>query len=107
MCNIAFWAQDRIYEKPTPRSNIFANFSSKDAVSEVLEHAKKLGATAAEAAMSSTSGLSVSTRMGEVETIEFNQDGGLGISVYVGNNKGSASTADLNPKTLRSVVEKP
>ena len=38
----------------------------KDAVSEVLEHAKKLGATAAEAAMSSTSGLSVSTRMGEV-----------------------------------------
>ncbi|WP_405602531.1 MULTISPECIES: metalloprotease PmbA [unclassified Pseudoalteromonas] len=78
----------------------------KDAVAEVLEHAKKLGATAAEAAMSSTSGLSVSTRMGEVETIEFNQDGGLGISVYVGNNKGSASTADLNPKTLRTVVEK-
>ncbi|QLE07485.1 metalloprotease PmbA [Pseudoalteromonas shioyasakiensis] len=78
----------------------------KDAVSEVLEHAKKLGATAAEAAMSSTSGLSVSTRMGEVETIEFNQDGGLGISVYVGNNKGSASTADLSPKTLRTVVEK-
>ncbi|MGJ8482427.1 metalloprotease PmbA [Pseudoalteromonas sp. PAR1] len=78
----------------------------KDAVSEVLEHARKLGATAAEAAMSSTSGLSVSTRMGEVETIEFNQDGGLGISVYVGNNKGSASTADLNPKTLRTVVEK-
>ncbi|MEH6397147.1 metalloprotease PmbA [Pseudoalteromonas sp.] len=78
----------------------------KDAVAEVLEHAKKLGATDAEAAMSSTSGLSVSTRMGEVETIEFNQDGGLGISVYVGNHKGSASTADLNPKTLRTVVEK-
>lgn len=78
----------------------------KDAVAEVLEHAKKLGATAAEAAMSSTSGLSVSTRMGEVETIEFNQDGGLGISVYVGNHKGSASTADLSPQTLRSVVEK-
>ena len=78
----------------------------KDAVAEVLELAKKLGATSAEAAMSSTSGLSVSTRMGEVETIEFNQDGGLGISVYVGNNKGSASTADLNPKTLRTVVEK-
>ena len=78
----------------------------KDAVAEVLAHAKKLGATGAEAAMSSTSGLSVSTRMGEVETIEFNQDGGLGISVYVGNHKGSASTADLNPKTLRTVVEK-
>lgn len=78
----------------------------KQAVSEALAHATKLGATAAEAAMSSTSGLSVSTRMGEVETIEFNQDGGLGISVYVGNHKGSASTADLSPKALRSVVEK-
>ncbi|MBQ4847083.1 metalloprotease PmbA [Pseudoalteromonas sp. MMG005] len=78
----------------------------KQAVSEALTHAKKLGATAAEAAMSSTSGLSVSTRMGEVDTIEFNQDGGLGISVYVGNHKGSASTADLSPKALRSVVEK-
>ncbi|MEM0515058.1 metalloprotease PmbA [Pseudoalteromonas sp. YIC-827] len=78
----------------------------KDAVSEVLEQAKKLGATAAEAAMSSTSGLSVSTRLGEVETIEFNQDGGLGVSVYVGNKKGSASTADLSPQALRSVVEK-
>ena len=78
----------------------------KNAVEEVLKHAKKLGATSAEAAMSSTSGLSVSTRMGEVETIEFNQDGGLGISVYVGNHKGSASTADLSPETLRTVVEK-
>ncbi len=78
----------------------------KNAVSEVLEQAKKLGATAAEAAMSSTSGLSVSTRLGEVETIEFNQDGGLGVSIYVGNKKGSASTADLSPHALRSVVEK-
>lgn len=78
----------------------------KQAVSDVLAHAKKLGATASEAAMSSTSGLSVSTRMGEVDTIEFNQDGGLGISVYVGNHKGSASTADLSSKALRSVVEK-
>ncbi|MFC3033000.1 metalloprotease PmbA [Pseudoalteromonas fenneropenaei] len=78
----------------------------KQAVAEVLAHAKSLGATAAEAAMSSTSGLSVSTRLGEVDTIEFNQDGGLGISLYVGNHKGSASTADLSPQALRSVVEK-
>ncbi|CAH9065088.1 Metalloprotease PmbA [Pseudoalteromonas holothuriae] len=78
----------------------------KQAVSEALSHAKKLGATAAEAAMSSTSGLSVSTRMGEVDTIEFNQDGGLGISVYVGNHKGNASTADLSPAAIKTVVEK-
>ncbi|KZN58130.1 peptidase PmbA [Pseudoalteromonas luteoviolacea CPMOR-1] len=78
----------------------------KDAVSEVLTMASELGATSAEAAMSRTSGLSVSTRMGEVDTIEFNQDGSLGISVYVGNHKGSASTADLSEQALRSVVKK-
>lgn len=78
----------------------------KQAVSEALDYAKSLGATAAEAAMSSTSGLSVSTRLGEIDTIEFNQDGGLGISVYVGNHKGSASTADLSPSALKSVVKK-
>jgi len=76
------------------------------AVAQVLEKAKKLGATSAEAAMSSTSGLSVTTRLGEVETIEFNQDGALGISVYVGNKKGSASTADLSSKALDLVVSK-
>ncbi|MEQ3512077.1 metalloprotease PmbA [Pseudoalteromonas sp. BZB3] len=93
--------------KSEQQSAIFTQIDEvKQAVSEALSHAIKLGATAAEAAMSSTSGLSVSTRMGEVETIEFNQDGGLGISVYVGNHKGSASTADLSPKALRSVVEK-
>ncbi|ATC96177.1 metalloprotease PmbA [Pseudoalteromonas tunicata] len=78
----------------------------KQAVEQALEQAKALGATAAEAAMSSTSGLSVTTRLGEVETIEFNQDGALGISVYVGNKKGSASTADLSPEALKSVVAK-
>ena len=84
--------------KPEQQGAIFTQIDEvKQAVSEALNHATKLGATAAEAAMSSTSGLSVSTRMGEVETIEFNQDGGLGISVYVGNHKGSASSADLSP----------
>ncbi len=78
----------------------------KEAVSHALDYAQSLGATAAEAAMSSTSGLSVATRLGEVETIEFNQDGALGISVYVGQRKGSASTADLSPEALETVVKK-
>ncbi|MCF6458456.1 metalloprotease PmbA [Pseudoalteromonas sp. MMG024] len=78
----------------------------KQAVSEALDYAKQLGASSAEAAMSSTSGLSVSTRLGELETIEYNQDGALGISVYVGNKKGSASTADLSPDALKTVVSK-
>lgn len=77
----------------------------KAAVSEVLAHAKRLGASSAEASMSRTRGLSVETRNGEVETLEFNQDGGLGISLYYGQHKGSASTADLSPQALRRAVE--
>lgn len=77
----------------------------KEAVSQVLAHAKKLGASSAEASMSRTRGLSVETRHGEVETVEFNQDGGLGISLYFGQRKGSASTADLSPQALKRTVE--
>lgn len=77
----------------------------KEAVSQVLAHAKKLGASSAEASMSRTRGLSVETRHGEVETVEFNQDGGLGISLYFGQRKGSASTADLSPEALKRSVE--
>jgi PmbA protein len=77
----------------------------KAAVSQVLAHAKQLGASSAEASMNRTRGLSVETRHGEVETVEFNQDGGLGISVYVGKRKGSASTADLSPAALKRTVE--
>ena len=77
----------------------------KAAVSQVLAHARQLGASSAEASMNRTRGLSVETRHGEVETLEFNQDGGLGISVYVGQRKGSASTADLSPAALKRTVE--
>lgn len=77
----------------------------KQAVSQVLAHAKQLGASSAEASMSRTRGLSVETRHGEVETVEFNQDGGLGISLYFGQRKGSASTADLSSQALKRTVE--
>jgi PmbA protein len=77
----------------------------KAAVSQVLAHAKQLGASSAEASMNRTRGLSVETRHGEVGTVEFNQDGGLGISIYVGQRKGSASTADLSPAALKRTVE--
>lgn len=76
------------------------------AVSEALKLAKKRGASAAECALNYSRGLSVSTRMGEIETVEFNQDGGLGITVYRGQQKGSASTADLSPQAVAATVEK-
>ena len=56
--------------------------------------------------MSKVQGIAVSSRMQEVENVEFTNDGGLGISVYVGKRKGSASTADLSKAALSLAVEK-
>lgn len=75
-------------------------------VDDVLTLAKQKGATQAEASMSKVEGISVSARLGEVENVEFTNDGGLGISVYVGKRKGSASTADLSKEALAQAVEK-
>jgi PmbA protein len=75
-------------------------------VEDVLKLAKAKGATAAEASMSKVEGIAVSSRLKEVETVEFTNDGGLGITVYHGQRKGSASTADLSPQALALTVEK-
>jgi PmbA protein len=74
-------------------------------VAKVLELAKSLGADGAEVAMSRQQGLSVGTRFGEVENVEFTNDGALGITVYQGGRKGSASTADLSEKALEQTVQ--
>ncbi|WP_026376649.1 metalloprotease PmbA [Aestuariibacter salexigens] len=75
-------------------------------VDDVLKLALSKGASAAEASMSKVQGISVSSRLKNVETVEFTNDGGLGISVYVGQCKGSASTADLSRDALQLAVEK-
>ena len=75
------------------------------AVNEALTIAKKLGVDQAEVALAKTSGISVNTRLGEVENIEFNRDGAMGISVYVNQCKGSASTADLSVEAIASTVK--
>lgn len=71
-----------------------------------LEEARTLGATQAEAAVSVDVGLSVSARLGEVETVEYQRDRGMGVTVYFGTRKGTASTADLSPAALRETVGK-
>lgn len=75
-------------------------------VEDVLTLAKQKGATQAEASISKVTGIAVSSRLKEVETVEFTNDGGLGIAVYVGQHKGSASTADLSEEALQLTVEK-
>ncbi|MCY9805754.1 metalloprotease PmbA [Vibrio scophthalmi] len=73
------------------------------AVAKALEMAA-VKADAAEVAISKSTGLSVSTRMCEVENVEFNSDGALGITVYRGQRKGSASTSDLSEKAIQQTV---
>ena len=79
--------------------------SFKNIVADTLELARASGATQAEAGLSVSQGLSVATRMGSVETIEHQQDNGLGISVYFDGHKGSASTSNLDPEAIRKTVE--
>lgn len=76
----------------------------RQAVSFAVELATKSGATA-EVAVTKVSGLSVSTRLQEIENIEFTNDGALGISVYMGQQKGNASTSDLSEGAIRNAVE--
>ena len=75
-------------------------------VSAALDEARRLGATQAEADASLQQGLSVTVRLGEVETVEYQRDRGLGVTVYFGQRKGSASTADLSPDAVRDTVAK-
>jgi PmbA protein len=77
----------------------------KEAVAAALAYANKLGASAAEVAISKQQGLSVSTRDQEVETVEFNKDGALGITLYRGGRKGSSSTSDLSPDAIALAVK--
>lgn len=76
----------------------------RDAVSLAIEIAQKTGAIA-EVGVTKSGGLSVSTRLQEIENVEFNNDGALGISVYVGQQKGNASTSDLTPEAIKNTVE--
>lgn len=70
-----------------------------------LEQAQKLGASAAEVGLSHSKGLSVSVRQREVETLEHNNDTGLGITVYFGQSKASSSTTDLSHAAIHEAVQ--
>lgn len=70
----------------------------------ILEEAKKQGATAAEADIGTGAGLTVTTRLGEVEKIEHEQDKGLGVTVFIGNKKGSASSSDFAEDAIKETV---
>lgn len=73
-------------------------------VEGALAEARRLGASAAEAAASQDAGAVITVRLGEVETLEHTRDNGLGVTVYLGTRKGSASTSDLSAQAVRDAV---
>lgn len=77
----------------------------EELVDFALGHARKLGATDAGAEASEGCGLSVSVRKGELETVERNRDKSLGITVYVGNQRGNASTSDFSRPAIERTVQ--
>src|SRR3990172_3855904 len=71
---------------------------------QVLVEARSAGATAAEVGVNFDAGLSVTVRLGEVETLEYHRDRGIGVTVYFGQTKGSASSSDFAPEAVRKTV---
>lgn len=76
----------------------------KDKVARIIEEAKRQGATASEVSVSLEQGLSTTVRQREIETVEFNRDQGFGITLYLGQRKGSASTSGSSEDDIRQTV---
>ncbi len=77
----------------------------QELVADALAHAKSLGASDAGAEVSEGVGLSVSVRKGEIENIERNRDKSMGVTVYLGQRRGNASTSDFSPAALKQTVQ--
>ncbi len=77
---------------------------AEDVAAQVLEMARRHGATAAEVDTSAAQGLSVTVRKGDVETVEHHRDKSLSVTVYFGTRCGSASTSDLRTDSLEEAV---
>ena len=75
-------------------------------VQRALQQAKRAGASGAEIAAHTSLGLSVTARLGEVETLEHNQDRGISVTVLIGRRKGHASSADLRPESILACVDR-
>jgi PmbA protein len=99
-----------IHSSTTPASSATpatpARQELQDVVAMAIEEARRLGATQAEVAVSVNSGLSVTARFGAVETLEYQRDRGMGVTVYRGTRRGSASTGDLKAQAVRDAVAK-
>jgi PmbA protein len=85
--------------------DIFNPESIKQLISYVLAEAKRQGADSAEVDVAVNKGFCVMVRKGDVETIEYNQDKIIELSVYFGRRCGSASLSDIRPEAIVSAVQ--
>ena len=93
-------------EQPIPSLPIAENQARfRELVQQALDYAKAAGASDAAAEISESRGLSVSVRNGDIETVEQTRDRSLGITVFAGQRRGSASTSDFSGQALRETVE--
>ncbi|WP_300649711.1 DNA gyrase modulator, partial [Hydrogenophaga sp.] len=83
----------------------YARSQFEELVDLALSHAKQLGAADAAAEVSEGAGLSVSVRKGELENVERNRDKSLGVTVYLGQKRGNASTSDFSAAAVRQTVQ--
>ncbi len=90
--------------KPSPAPELPDRARLEAMVGTILDEARTRGAGAAEAAVSFGTALSVTVRLGEVETLEHHRDRGLGVTVYFDSRKGSASTSDWSEAAIRDTV---
>lgn len=88
---------------PAPRFS-YAYPVLQEIARDILEHAVRGGASACETDVSDGFGQSVTVRRGEVETIEYNRDKGLSVTVYIGQKRGHASTSDFSAQAVRDTV---
>ena len=105
--SIAFFRHLSLVPDLTMPSSRFSYASEqlRDIASSILDYAKSRGATAAEAEVSEAVGQTVTVRRGEVETIEYNRDKGIGVTIYVGQKRGHASSSDFSPQAVRDSVD--
>ncbi|SEM68602.1 metalloprotease PmbA [Nitrosomonas marina] len=89
-------------KQPTRFSNTFSRL--EQIACDILDHAKRGGASACETHVSDGFGQTVTVRKNEVETIEYNRDKGLSVTVYIGQKRGNASTSDFTPQAISETV---
>ena len=88
----------------SPSGFAYSRDQFRQYVDDALAFARSLGATDAAAEVSEGVGLSVSVRKGEVENVERNRDKSMGITVYMGQRRGNASTSDFSRAAMEQTV---